>query len=93
MSDVESKVVKTIISANEAININPLIIIDAIFLASCFGFSIDSELAEAAVQSEHLDIVAKAVWKAVRASGKGKSIATAEEYGIKDVLLKLMGDK
>jgi hypothetical protein len=93
MSDVEAKVVKTIIPANEAIGINPLIIVDAIFLAARFGFSIDSELAEAAIHAESLDLDAKSVWGAIRASGKGKSIAVAEEYGIKDVLLRLMGDK
>lgn len=93
MSDVEAKVIRTIIPSDEAVQDNPLIIIDAIFLAARFGFSIDSELAEAASRAEVLDPDARAVWMAIRAAGKGKSISVAEEYGMEDVLLRLMGEK
>jgi hypothetical protein len=93
LPDVEAKVVRTVLPPKEAVALNPLIIVDAIFLASRFEFSIDSELADESVNAEFSDGNAKFVWAAIRASGKGKSMAVAEEYGIKDDLLRLMGEK
>jgi len=93
LPDVDAEVVRTIIPVKEAIDAYPLIIIDAIFLASRFGFSIDAELAQEASRVRLSDPDVKAVWEAIRVSGKGKSISIAEEYGMEDVLLRLMGEK
>lgn len=91
--DVEAKVVRTFLSPDVAVALNPLVIIDAIFLASEFGFSIDSGLANAAASAEFSDPDAKSVWAAIRAAGKGKSLAVAEEYGMEEALSRLMGEK
>lgn len=91
--DVEARVVRTEMSSEKAIAINPLIIFDSIFLASVFDFVIDSEFTEAATKSECDNQDLQWIWFTIRASGKGKCRAIAEEYGMEDTLSQLMGEK
>ena len=91
--DVEAKVIRTVVPPENAIAANPLVIVDAIFLASEFGFSIDSAFADAAVNAEHYDVDVQALWSTIRASSKGKCLAVAEEYGLGDSLARMMGEQ
>jgi len=90
--DVEAKVVRSARDPDDAVTSNPLCIIDAIFLASQFGFSVDSEFADAAARAELSDSGAACVWATIRAVGKGKSMSVAEEYGMGAAMASLMGD-
>jgi hypothetical protein len=89
--DVEAAVVRAAGDPAEAVSFNPLSIVDAVFLASEFGFSIDSSFAEAAAAAEATDVDARSVWATIRAAGKGKSVSAAEEYGMGEALARLMG--
>lgn len=91
MQDVEAGVVRAD-SPNEAIAASPLVLVDAIYLASRFGLAIDDEFVKAAATAEFNDVDAKAVWTVIREIGKGKSLAVAEEYGLGDALTKVMGE-
>ena len=91
--DTDAKVVRTAIPACNAVAANPFIMLDAIFLASAFGFAIDSEFIKAAAEAENFDCDARAVWATIRASGKGNCMAVAEEYGLGDALARLLGGK
>ena len=89
--DVEAGVIRAE-SPNEVIASNPLVLLDAIYLASKFGFAIDEEFVKAAADAEFGDVDVKAVWNVIKEVGKGKSIAVAEEYGLGDALSKVMGE-
>ena len=89
--DVDAKVVRSAVDSERAIRNNPLSIVDAVFLAAVFGFSIDSSFSEAAAKAEFEDPDAKSVWGAIKAAGKGKSTAVAEEYGLDGAISKMTG--
>jgi tRNA nucleotidyltransferase/poly(A) polymerase len=88
--DVDAKVVRTVADPEDVVTANPLSLVDAIFLASEFGFSIDAGLVEAASKAELSDPDVNAVWATIRSAGKGKTLAVAEEYGMGEVLARLM---
>jgi hypothetical protein len=90
--DVEVKVVRTVFEPENAVALNPLVMVDAIYLASVFGFSIDGDFIQAAAKAEFSDPAAEDVWATIRAAGKGKSVEIAEEYGLGEPLIKLIGE-
>lgn len=90
--DVEAKVVRAAYDPEEAATGNPLSIVDAIFVASSFDFSIDSAFSEAAAKAESLTPAGKYVWEAIRSAGRGKCLATAEQYGMNGPFSAMMGE-
>jgi hypothetical protein len=66
--------------------------VDAVFVASSFEFSIDSAFSEAAAKAESLTPAGKYVWEAIRSAGRGKCLATAEQYGMNGPFSAMMGE-
>lgn len=88
--DIEARVVRTARESFDAVSNNPLCLIDSIFVASEFEFSIDSQLAAAAAKAEFSNVDVATVWETIRTVGRGKSVTVAEEYGIGDTLKSMM---
>jgi len=90
--DVEAKVVRSAFSPSDAVSLNPLSIVDAVFIASAFDFAIDSDFSDSAAKAEMDNAETKYVWEAIRSAGKGKCLATAEQYGINEPFSAMMGE-
>jgi hypothetical protein len=91
MPDVEARVVRTACDPAEALLASPLLVFDAIFVASQCGFSIDSALGEAARAVGSSDEDMAACMDLIRAVGKGKAVSSAEEYEMGDLISKVTG--